>query len=588
MKNSLVLCFCFLLTFLHGQVIPSERLGNWLEVGAEKNIQLFSRQIDVSTLGLSGTEDQIVGRQFNQLIESYRDIPVIFYFPSGTYIFEEPIRLTSNKIIVGDGNQTIFRFLDIGNRSLFEVFGTIEPDLITLRFDMPKHTLTSVLNFGPLWNEGDLIYLFQNDEDKITSDWARNSTGNIAILDDIDGNNLFFSEGTNQDFEVERFARVARIDAIENVGIENIRIEPTNPTNVQTSNIHFMNAYNCWTSCIESYNTTFTHILIDRSRNISVTGSYFQDGFSYGGGGRAYGTTLQNASKFCLVEDNIFNHLRHSMLIQSGANNNVIGYNYSFDPFWESFLLPSNSAGEIVLHGNYPFENLIEGNVCQNIVIDDSHGINGKYNTIFRNRTEGYGLFMNTGVATDNQNIVGNLIVRNNDLPIIPLYALAGEGHFTFANHYIGITLPDNTSELQDSTYYLSSNSELKQRMKDMDLIGLPAGINTEFNLAKERFVQNQLKTACVESAVSSTDNFSLKNAVSIFPNPSPEGIITFSNPSDTERRFTIQNALGKTVFNGNLPLGESTFNVSQLANSIYFIQIKEENHLIQTLKLIR
>ena len=587
MKNSLVFCFCFLLTFLHGQVIPPERLGNWLEVGADKNSQEFTREINVSTLGLSGSENMTVGKEFNRILESYRFIPVIFYFPAGTYVFEEPIRLFNNKIIMGDGPETIFRFLDLGNRSLFEVFGETETDVITLKYDLPKNSMSSVLNFGPLWDEGDLLYIFQDDEDKVTSGWAKNTTGNIAIVDEIEGNNLFFQEGTNQEFEVEKYARISRIHAIENVGIEKIRIEPTVETPDQSSNIYFRNAYNCWVSCVESYNTTYSHVLIDKSRNISVTGSYFQDGFNYGGGGRAYGTTLQSASKFCLIEDNVFNHLRHSILLQSGANNNVIGYNYSKDPYWETLFLPSNAAGDIVLHGNFPFDNLIEGNVCQNIVIDDSHGINGKYNTFFRNRTESYGIFMNNGVPTNDQNIVGNLIIRNTEQPIVPLYALAGSGHFTFANHYLGIVLPDNTAQLADSTYYLPSYSDLKERMKGVELIGLPFGLETEFNLAKERFVIDGMKTAC-GNPTSSTHNFITEDLIEVFPNPSPEGQLNLSNPSEKNRSYAIQNVLGATMSRGVLPAGNSSFDCSNFESGIYFIQIKEDNQLIQTLKWIR
>jgi hypothetical protein len=55
----------------------------------------------------------------------------------------------------------------------------------------------------------------------------------------------------------------------------------------------------------------------------------------------------------------------------------------------------------MVLHGNYPFANLFEGNINQNTVIDNSHGKNGPYNTFFRNRSELWGVVMNNSPATD-------------------------------------------------------------------------------------------------------------------------------------------------------------------------------------------
>jgi len=587
MKNALVLSFCFFLTILQSQTIPQERLGNWLEVGADKDAMQVSRVINVNTIGIDGTEDQIITDEFNNLLQNYKNIAVEFYFPAGTYVFSEPIHLISDKIIRGDGAATVFRFANLGERSLINVSGVLEPDVITLKYDLPENSVSSVLNFSPAWKEGDLVYLFQEDDDKITSAWARNNTGNIGIIDEINGSNLFLKDGTNQEFKVDKFARCAKMLPITNVGIENIRIEATDKTNSQTSNIVFQNAYNCWVSCVESYNCNFSHIVMDRSRNISITTSYFQDGFDYGGGGKAYGTTIQNASKHCLLEENVYKHLRHSILLQSGANNNIIGYNYSEEPFWTTLILPENAAGDIVLHGNFPFDNLIEGNICQNIVIDDSHGINGGHNTFFRNRTESYGIFMNRGEPTDNQNFVGNLIVRNEEVSILPLYVLEGEGHFAFANSYIGTIQPDNNSNLADSTYYLFGSSELKNKLKGFDLIGLPAGTNTEYNPAKYRFLVDGQKTTCA-ARTTSTTSFQYDNSINIFPNPSPSGLLSISNSALSERDFVIINSFGKTIRTGVLPNGTSDFDFSNLPKGLYFVQVKEEESLVKTLKWVR
>jgi len=91
------------------------------------------------------------------------------------------------------------------------------------------------------------------------------------------------------------------------------------------------------------------------------------------------------------------------VLLQSGANGNVISYNYSLNPN-QSDSPPANGAGDLVLHGNYPFANLFEGNICQNVMIDASHGINGPYNTFFRNRVQLYGIIMSPSPATDSMN----------------------------------------------------------------------------------------------------------------------------------------------------------------------------------------
>ncbi len=40
----------------------------------------------------------------------------------------------------------------------------------------------------------------------------------------------------------------------------------------------------------------------------------------------AYGTMLHFTTGECLIENNIFEHLRHSTIVQAGANGNVFGY----------------------------------------------------------------------------------------------------------------------------------------------------------------------------------------------------------------------------------------------------------------------
>ena len=167
-----------------------------------------------------------------------------------------------------------------------------------------------------------------------------------------------------------------------------------------------------------------------------VEGSYFTNAFNHGGGGKAYGVVLAFTSSQCMVENNIFKRLRHSILFQAGPNGNIVGYNYSHDAYWTGVFSPSDFSGDIVMHGNYPFLNLIEGNIIQNLVIDNSHGINGPGNVFLRNRIENAGIFMNCSPATDFQAFIGNEITgtgtSTNGLIPFPkgLYSLCGRGHY--------------------------------------------------------------------------------------------------------------------------------------------------------------
>jgi parallel beta-helix repeat protein len=170
----------------------------------------------------------------------------------------------------------------------------------------------------------------------------------------------------------------------------------------------FSYARNCSVQNVLSVMTNFAHISVDYSLNISMEHVDFYNSFSHGNGGNGYGVTLQFSSSDCLVQNCVFRKLRHGIVIQSGANGNMIRGNYALEGYWEDVKLPKYSSGDIVLHGNYPFSNTIEGNVCNQIVVDKSHGLNG-YNVILKNRLLKYGVFIQKGSTQ-------SVLVKQNDL----------------------------------------------------------------------------------------------------------------------------------------------------------------------------
>jgi hypothetical protein len=134
-----------------------------------------------------------------------------------------------------------------------------------------------------------------------------------------------------------------------------------------------------------------------------VRDSYMHDAHDHGGSGHGYGSNLGTHATVNLVENNIFVHLRHSMLVQVGATGNVFGYNYSIDPY-------ANGGGwtpcDISLHGHYPNMNLFEGNTIQEVDVSDYWGPCGPGNTFFRNRTEAEGIEVMD--YSHRQNVFGN------------------------------------------------------------------------------------------------------------------------------------------------------------------------------------
>ena len=75
------------------------------------------------------------------------------------------------------------------------------------------------------------------------------------------------------------------------------------------------------------------------------------------------------------------------MLVDRGANGNVFTYNYARENFQDS--QPGVwTPPDISLHGHYPYANLFNSNIVQQIAIGDSWGPAGINNTFCRNRIE--------------------------------------------------------------------------------------------------------------------------------------------------------------------------------------------------------
>jgi hypothetical protein len=174
------------------------------------------------------------------------------------------------------------------------------------------------------------------------------------------GNNPNIKDEASKDYStLSQFGlSVRRIDPITNIGIENLtirRVDSRSSNNSQGTNILFEYAVNCWVKGVHSEYTSLHHITIDRSSHIEVSGCVIHNATSYEDGSWGYGIILGNSSTNCLIENNIFYTLRHSMAAVTGANCNVFAYNYSTDPYALHSVpgpdIPYRDS-DIVLHGS--------------------------------------------------------------------------------------------------------------------------------------------------------------------------------------------------------------------------------------------
>jgi|GEM_PF-3200486 len=440
---------------LSAQEIPEERLVNWKNAGVQTDIPEFSPVLNIRDFGGIADSSTSNNAAFANALAAAPKGATIF-FPAGNYVFNNSIAINKDSIIIkGEGADTKLIFNLAGAaRNLITVQGSEINTNLWIKAPVVKGNNYVLVHTPASFNAGQWVRLIANDSSLMTSTWAYRTSGQILEIVRISGDTLFFGTEIRKSWQLSDGPRLRQLQPRKYIGIENIYIQRADAPDAQTANIVFNRVINSWILGVESHLTTFAHVDLSYCSNVTMRGSYIHHSHSYGSGGRGYGIVLQSGSGECLIENNIFNNLRHSVLFQSGANGNVIGYNYSLNPYWTDVALPSNSAGDLVMHGNYPYANLAEGNTMQHIVIDNSHGINGPHNTFFRNKAVGYGLFMNNGAGNE-QNFAGNDITNTGLL--MGLYTLTGSNNYQYGNRVKGTNniRPAGTNALIRESYYL-------------------------------------------------------------------------------------------------------------------------------------
>ncbi len=240
-------------------------------------------------------------------------------------------------------------------------------------------------------------------------------------------------------------------EPIINIGFEDFKIDHTSywmGTQTFTGDEYyygryfvFSNAETCWVSGVHSYHSERHHISIHNSDNIEVSGCYINKSLHRTGGGNGYGVVIGNESQRCLVENNVFRYLRHSMIFGDHAFYNVLGYNYSRENDSQGSTLYEPT--DICFHGHSgtddgPEFNLVEGNIAVFIQFDKAWGENGIRNLIFRNRS--------TKIAdwnlnpfhpqddNDKQNIVNNYFEFDESASTTWPWTMRGEDHLVKNN----------------------------------------------------------------------------------------------------------------------------------------------------------
>lgn len=545
--------FCFLY-HLQAQVVPDSLLSDWSSAGFGGVIPNPENIVPVTDFNTGENEPEDWSKAFNRAVESLNGRLGVIFFPPGNYTFHSTISLPDSCIVRGAGADSTRLIFDLGGigGDCFFIGNFNQPAFDSVDVFCPKGSALIPVSSFSTYPVGTYIEIRQKngDWDVKPAAWAQYCTGQFARIAGTNDSALILDQPLRTDFFPELFPEIRPISPRHFVGIECLAISRTDtPAIAPIYNIHFNYANRCWVKGVESHRSIGSHIMVDASAEIEISGSYFHESIAYDGvGTHGYGVTLIQHSNRVLVEDNIFRHLRHAMMVKQGANGNVFAYNFSTDPYRTE--APHDLSGDISLHGHFPYANLFEGNIVSNMITDHYWGGAGPGNMFFRNRATLYGISLinldGSQATTNDQILVGNETI--NFGTFMGNFLLGGNGHFLYGNHIRGVVQPAGTEELNDTSYYRDVWQE------SFPLIGLPEGLGKGTNAAIQRFLFGKALTVCASdtpTAVTAVDpelgeGFLLEN---VFPNPFAEHInLELRSATTSQLRIRLSSISGKLI----------------------------------------
>lgn len=391
----------------------------------------------VDTLGADPTGARTSDAAVAAALDQVREGGTVVFGP-GTYLLRQPIAVPSGTTIRGAGADATTLRMGVGTGvDPIRIQGSMLRMIAPLNTPSARGDSVLVTPFGAEGGEL-MLRLTMQDSDLVFSDWARGSVGQLLEVRSRRGDSLLLRTPLRLDVDTARQPYLAFIRPAEGIMLRCFTIEQMDSSTQEVDNISISHARDIVIDGVRSRKTNFGHIVFESSMHCTVTRCDLAESYGYGGGGRGYGVVLQFTSGDIRIEDNVFRTLRHSVLLQAGANGNAIAYNASDAPYWESF--PADAAGDVVLHGNWVFANLAEGNDVAHIVIDNSHGANGHHNAFLRNRAREYGLFMGASPYADSTMILGNEITNTGIIK--GLFTIGGKGVLSVGNYVKGRRTP--------------------------------------------------------------------------------------------------------------------------------------------------
>jgi hypothetical protein len=552
-----------------------------------KNNRYLVFTVDTAQIDTTGNTDASVIIQSlidKAALETGPDTFVTVLLPAGRLRIEQTLNIPSHVMLKGRGSRTTLLLATGENRHGISISPANLAPLFTLALardagrgsreiwvDKQKLLDYTALHGMPRY----LMLRRLDDQDLITSSWAKGSVSEHYYVGEVRDSGSYsiirlahplfaletrpsgehVSIATRTDFRADsNFSELCFLPYVEAAGISCIRLQRMDSTVSQTSNIMLDQAYNCVVSEVDGLKTNFAHVCVNNSAFNIIKRCAFRQGFGYGGGGRAYGVVLQMGSSSNVVVDNYFDKLRHSMLLQAGANNNVLFANMSVNTFWSEF--PADASGDIVLHGNYVYANLVEMNSVQQLVIDDSHGKNGPHNLFYRNQFRNYGVLMRVANGSDSQVFFANEIIGTGGLK--GLFLLKDNGHFVYGNRVQG-QLAQGQDDVAYPGFIFQPPCYVLGKISPVCFSTNGPAYGAPFNPADDLLPAARRKEADDTSGCVAAYDVQYAYTSSLYKETAPPEVFLFyPNPATNQIRVEVIHAGVLSVFNSRTELMQS------------------------------
>ena len=393
--------------------LPISAQVDWSEAGLPEGIPEVPVGANVVDFGAVPDDALDDSRAFQNAINAVKGTENnAITIPAGNYVLSKTLTIDDSVVLRGAGAQNTHITLAMPGNGIQVTKNDFGPWINLAQSSAFKATslnLASTKGIGA----GDLIELQQKNDKhlmytsrKWNVPWAKMAVGQLLGVKNVSKNTVELSEPTNIAFSLELDAKVRRVNLVPWVGIEDLHFS-RHPVPTKTGfSVFLKNTAYSWIRGVHSEDAVTNHIGAHRVYRCEIRDSYIHGSTDYGPGGNGYGVKLGYHVTGCLIENNIFHSLRHSMLLHLGANGNVLGHNYSFD----SKNQTGNVLPDISVHGHYPFANLFESNIVEEIGFADYWGPVGPLNTAYRNCVTKEGIWLQD--HSSSQLLIGNTVLE--------------------------------------------------------------------------------------------------------------------------------------------------------------------------------